>query len=611
MGQAPTRGRAAERRATPAGAAVDGLVTDRPATAAPTRVAAPESERPETALPETALPETAPPETAIPETALPGEAPPAQPGDRPRWRRVASAVTTVLAALIVLFALVAPNQISRFTPGALLRIPVEGLLGAVVLLLLPPWPRRLLAALGGVGLGLLTIIKIIDIGFYEVMDRPFNPVLDWTLLGDARNFLARSGGRVLGIGAVIVAALILFGVPFLLARAVLRLTRVGVRHRTTATRTVAVLGVVAAVCALLGVQIDPRLPVPSRSAAGLAYSHLQQARSGLRDNLAFAAQASFDKMGGIPGKDLLTALRGKDVLLTFVESYGRSAIEDPGLGSQVDPVLDAGTTRLRAAGFDARSAFLTSPQFGGGSWLAHATFLSGLWVNSQPRYRKLVDTHRLTLPSAFHRAGWRTVTIVPGVPGDWRQAAFYDYDTVYNAPSLGYRGPAFTLGTMPDQYTLSAFQRLEYGKPGRAPLMAELELTSSHGPWTPIPQFADWNSLGDGSAYLNTIPHQQTTNLRTGYRETIAYSLESLISYVEKYGNDNLVLVFLGDHQPAALVTGPGASRDVPVTIVAHDPAVLDRISGWGWQPGLRPAPNAPVWQMSDFRNRFLTAFAK
>ena len=84
---------------------------------------------------------------------------------------------------------------------------------------------------------------------------------------------------------------------------------------------------------------------------------------------------------------------------------------------------------------------------------------------------------------------------------------------------------------------------------------------------------------------------------------------DSLISYVETYGDDNLVLVFLGDHQPAPIVTGEGASRDVPITIVAHDPAVLDRIAGWGWQDGLRPGPHAPVWRMDTFRDRFLTAF--
>jgi len=85
--------------------------------------------------------------------------------------------------------------------------------------------------------------------------------------------------------------------------------------------------------------------------------------------------------------------------------------------------------------------------------------------------------------------------------------------------------------------------------------------------------------------------------------------LTSLISYLEKYGDKNLVMIFLGDHQPIPLVTGKNASRDVPITIVAKDPAVLDRVSSWGWTDGLKPDPKAPVWPMAAFRNRFLAAF--
>jgi hypothetical protein len=42
---------------------------------------------------------------------------------------------------------------------------------------------------------------------------------------------------------------------------------------------------------------------------------------------------------------------------------------------------------------------------------------------------------------------------------------------------------------------------------------------------------------------------------------------------------------------------------------VAKDPAVLRQISGWGWQPGLKPAPTSPEWPMEAFRDRFLAAF--
>ena len=78
---------------------------------------------------------------------------------------------------------------------------------------------------------------------------------------------------------------------------------------------------------------------------------------------------------------------------------------------------------------------------------------------------------------------------------------------------------------------------------------------------------------------------------------------------MQTFHDNNLVLVVLGDHQPATIVSGTGANHDVPISIIAHDPAVLDRISSWGWQGGLLPSPQAPVWRMDAFRDRFLAAF--
>ena len=70
-------------------------------------------------------------------------------------------------------------------------------------------------------------------------------------------------------------------------------------------------------------------------------------------------------------------------------------------------------------------------------------------------------------------------------------------------------------------------------------------------------------------------------------------------------------MVFLGDHQASPIITGPDASHDVPITIVAKNPAVLDRVASWGWTDGLKPAHAAPVWRMDQFRDHFLTAFAR
>ncbi len=368
---------------------------------------------------------------------------------------------------------------------------------------------------------------------------------------------------------------------------------------------------------MLGVHIIPDEPVASRSAATLTYDRAFQAVTGVRDKGRFAAELAVDPYRHTPGDQLLTALRGKDVVITFVESYGRVAVEDPELGPQVAAVLDAGNRRLSAAGFASRSAFLTSPATGGGSWLAHSSLLSGLWISNQQRYSTLLKSDRLTLNGAFRRAGWRTVSVEPAITRAWPDGKFYGYDRIYVSDDLAYQGPLFNFGAMPDQYTLAAFQRAERAAPGHPPVMAEMALLSSHSPWAPLPRMIGWDSVGDGSAYKG-MPEsgdkasevfRDRARVRAAYRQSIEYSLNTLISYVETYGGDNLVLVFLGDHQPAPIVAGEGAPHDVPVTIVAHDRAVLDRIAGWGWHDGLMPGPQAPVWRMSTFRDRFLAAF--
>jgi len=165
---------------------------------------------------------------------------------------------------------------------------------------------------------------------------------------------------------------------------------------------------------------------------------------------------------------------------------------------------------------------------------------------------------------------------------------------------------------------MKQFQKLEYGKTPRGPLLAEVTLTSSHTPWAPLPKTLDWDQIGDGSVYGPIIDAAEGAGsvwrdnhkVREAYATSIAYSVDSLISYVQKYGDDNLVMILLGDHQPASVVVGQNASHDVPISIIAKDPKVLDRINSWGWTSGLTPAPAAPVWPMNEFRDKFLTAYS-
>ncbi|MGV9810027.1 sulfatase [Micromonospora chersina] len=541
---------------------------------------------------------------------------PARPASRAR--RVAGRILTGLAVLLVLAALVAPDRLADVGPGAVLRIPVEGLVAVALLLALPARARRPVAVALGLVLGLLTVVKLLDTGFRVARDRPFDVLLDWRLFDDGFGYLSDSAGRAGAVAAAVGVVLLVAGLPVLLALAVRRLARLLARRRTGTVRVVAALAVVWLGCALFGVRLSAGVPVADRSTTGLVAAHVGQVRAGLRDRAAFAGELTADAYRDVPGNRLLTGLQGKDVLVAFVESYGRDAVEDPALAPGVNAVLDDGYRRLRAAGYDARSGFLTSPTFGGGSWLAHATLLSGLWIDNDQRHRDLLAGDRLTLNGAFHRAGWQTVGVLPAATQPWPEGRFFGYDRYYDAEKLAYQGPKFSYAPMPDQYTLATFQRRERDRP-HAPLMAEIPLVSSHSPWSAIPKPVPWDAVGDGSIFHTAststggsrdVVQRDTAQVRDDYRHSIEYTLGTLVSYVLTYGGDDLVLVFLGDHQPNATVTGAGAGRDVPITIVAKDPAVLDRVAGWGWQDGLRPGPGSPVWRMDTFRDRFLAAFS-
>jgi phosphatidylglycerophosphate synthase len=516
---------------------------------------------------------------------------------RRRHARDAVAVTA-LALLLTWIALVAPNHPGDLALAEFLRLPLELLVLVSIAALLPAAPRRVLAVAAGAVLSVLVLVKVLDIGFFTAFDRPFKPVDDSSYLGigieTLRDAIGGSADLVVAVAAVLAVALL--AVPVL---ALLRVTRVAAGHRGWALRAAAVLGVAWLALRVAGA------PVASSSAAALAVDEVRTVRAGLADREELARLIAQDRFRETPGRRLLTGLRGKDVLLVFVESYGKVAVEDPRIGA----LLDRGTAQLRAAGFSSRSAYLTSPTFGGLSWLAHATLQSGIRVDGQRRYDQLVKAERLTLTRAFKRAGWRAVGFMPANHRAWPEGhRFYRFDRIYDRRNLGYRGPDFGLPPMPDQYTFLALQRREL-TPQRSPLFAEVDLISSHAPWTSIPRLIAWDEVGDGSVFDRIPPAKLRPGVRAAYGQSIEYSLSTVLSFVQRYGDDDMVLVVLGDHQPATVVTGQGAGRDVPISVITRDAKVMERISGWDWEDGMLPSPAAPVWPMADFRDRFLEAY--
>ncbi|WP_435198365.1 sulfatase-like hydrolase/transferase [Janibacter sp. GS2] len=516
---------------------------------------------------------------------------------------------SVLACALIWFALVLPSSLSAMSPGAFVRIPLVGLVITGVLLVLPARARRAAVPLLGVGLAVVVVIKTLDIGFSAVLDRRFRALDDLAGLGRGFELVEDGSGRAWAVGVVVLLVLVTALVVLLLVRAVARVAQVVTDHRDASVATLVVAVLVWVPGALVGVQVAGG-DVASNATSDLVRDHVVGGFADHRDAEVFAEAIADDPPAG--RTQLLSGLRGKDVLLVFVESYGRAAVTDPELAKGVTPVLEAGTGELAEAGFEARSAYLTSPTVGAGSWLAHSTLQSGLWVDSDRRYEQLLPTERTTLTSAFEDAGWRTSFVLPAVEEGWPEGrSFYGFDRMLGARDLDYRGPSLGWGDVPDQYTLSWFWRSVLAGEG-APVMAQIDLVSSHHPWPQPPPLVPTEEVGDGSVHacMPGCAAGGPDDVRSRYAASIGYSLQSLVSLVAAQPDPDLVVVLVGDHQPWSEVTGTDPSHDVPVTIIAPDTGVLDRVDGWGWTPGMTPRPDSPVWRMDAFRDRFFAAFS-
>jgi len=520
-----------------------------------------------------------------------------------------TASLTVVALAVVWAALVAPIRPWLLTPRSFVRLPLEGLILVAIAVALPTRARRVVPWVIGPLLGLLVLLKVFDLGFFVFLDRQFNPVEDWTYLpigvATVRDTFG-SRDADLAVAAAVSLAIAALVIP---AVALGQLTGVAARHRRRTFEALGVLCAIWATCWAVGAQVSGA-SVATTSAAHLAIDEVNAVQADIRSEAHFKALLSRkDAFVDKPSGQLLKGLRGKDVLLVFVESYGQIALQGTPFSPGIDGVVNAGTQQLQSKGFSSRSGWLATPNFGGGSWLADATLQSGVWVNSPGRYSELIGSKRLPLAAAFRRAGWRTVADMPSTHGSWPEGhSFYRYEKVYERANITYRGPRFGFSTMPDQYALHVLQEHELATRNRPPIFSEIFLTSSHEPWIRIPPLISWNRLGNGSIFTRLpIDRVGLTDTQQGYAKSIKYTLHTVYSFIERYGTKNSVLILLGDEQPARVVGQ--ANHDVPATIIAHDPKVLQALSGWGWTQGLLPAPTAPVWAEDTFRDRFLNAF--
>lgn len=521
-------------------------------------------------------------------------------------RRVGAALRVSLGLAILLAALTLP---ARPTLDGLWRLPLEWLWALGVLALARGRLFALAATLALAAAAGTALLKLADWGTILAFSRPFDPVIDANVLVAGWHLLSGSVGR--GQAAVVLVAAV---GAFLALVALAAWGLTGIRRLPPAGRRVlAVAGLAGGVAALLP-PVGAGLPVSMDLPAYVATKG-ETIRRSVAARAEFERELAHDPLAETPPANLLSALAGRDVLVLFVESYGRSAIEDPLYAGRTGARLRAVERELAESSIAARSGWMASPIAGGQSWLAHGTLLSGLRVDNQTRYATLLRSDRPSLNRLFGEAGWRTVAVMPAITMPWPEAAWFGYDEVLAARDLGYRGLPFDWVTMPDQFTLSRIGAVL--REASEPVMLQAALISSHAPWTPLSRMVPWEEVGDGSVFdaqarggeAPASLWRDPARVRENYGVSIDYALEAVGAFAARFA-PGAVVVVLGDHQPAELLTGPGASRDVPFHVLSSDPAVLGRLAGWDLTEGMVPAPGAPSFPMSEFRERFARAMS-
>jgi hypothetical protein len=556
--------------------------------------------------------------------ATPLEEPNPAPPQASSWRRAACAV----------FALLCLNAALSFsawwpTPGVVLdaRIAPEFVGLWVVLLAVAAWRRRLSArAASAIAAGymLLVLGRYVDVTVPSLFGRPVNLFWDIPQIPRFLWVSAQSLG-VVPSAALVLAVLLLLAVIYIaLRRAIALAGREAVPYalRTRWVWAVTAAAVAVAIANYGGVRATwgfvskPVVPTYWRQAKLLAAAFLPGGARTVIPETSVVDAAMAEPPTQPPARPL-GGLRGRDVYVLFLESYGAVLYDDPRAAPVMKPLRARLAADLRAGGWQVVSAFVRSPTFAGASDLAHLGLLAGIDLTDPMRHDVLLTTRRPTLIQLFRAAGYQTVGLYPAVSWEWAERAYYGFDIYLDAPALGYRGPRLGYWWIPDQFSIARLEELHPRRAEAPPRFVFFPTITTHLPFSPVPPFQpDWQRL------LGPQPFDQAdtarasaevanwTNMFPDYLRMFDYAYRWLGAWLQQPEPREAVVLLLGDHQPAANITGEGASWDVPVHVVSRDAALLRRFVAQGFHAGLEP-PRAPLGPMHELTAVLLKAFGE
>jgi hypothetical protein len=539
--------------------------------------------------------------------------------ERGRGRIVArGALRLALAGLVLHLFLVQPNHPAAMTWQALFVLPLElpVILGALLALGRGPAARAARVALVS-ALLLIAVLKIADFAMFTALGRGFNPVADLPLLEAGLRLLEGSIGPLATAGALAAALLALATAAALLWWATGVWNGVGAgRNAARLSGSAAILfaGIAAAeIGQAMGRWDLPLGPPGAAFTARVGVERIVMARETLGELRDFRMAARTDRYSGTDG--LLDRI-DRDVLILFVESYGRTSFDTPLFAETHRATLAEAEARLAGRGLSMRSGFVRAPTRGGQSWLSHATFANGLWIDNQTSYGAALASGRESLFHIAARSGFRTAAVMPQITLDWPESAFMGFDTILAARDLGYAGLPFNWVTMPDQFTLAALDRMLRNGEDDRPLFVQVALGSSHAPWVPVPDLVAWEAVGDGRIFdemalsgdAPDVVWRDRDRVRDQYRRAVDYAIRTVFDYAARNADDPPLLIVVGDHQAAGFVA-LDERPDVPVHVIGPE-HLVDPAGSWGWRTGLIPDTGAPVRSMDEMRDLILDTFS-
>ena len=453
---------------------------------------------------------------------------------------------------------------------------------------------------------LLALGRYADVTAPALYGRDVNLYWDLRFVPDVVRMMTTvtRAGLVLTVLAGVAA--LLWALYFIIALAWRRVAR-GMAH--PAERAAMTVAAIAVCVVFTAQQASEHVLQRPRVASPVTSAYLRQVRVAVT-----ALTASTYVPPSPPMTVDMTAVRGADVFVVFVEAYGAVTYSRPEIASGLSTARHLLSAAARDTQRGVVSAFVDSPTFGGSSWLAHISLLSGIEVRDPDRNARLMTERRDTLPRAFARNGFRTVALMPGLRIGWPEGAFYGFDEIYGADRLAYHGPEFGWFAIPDQYSLERLDALEVTKPERGPLFVFFPTISTHFPFNPIPPYQpDWSRMTeprpyDGPSIVKAYGREMDwVNFTPVYTDAIAYDLTTIAGYLRLRADRDIVMIVIGDHQPAAAVSGEHASWDVPVHVIANRRPVLDRFRASGFVEGV--TPRASIGKMNELTAVLLNAF--